>query len=306
MVWRVPFQTKSDRRLAQQRAFDAQQLEIKHMQDYIDKFYNEKKSSAQASKVKQAQSKKKALDKLERIPDPSLNVDPDAIKLRFPDPAPIKKDVIIEATDLAFGWKAGGPLLLENVAVQIRKNARIGVLGANGAGKSTLLQLLLGELKPTSGTVTNIAACTVAVFAQHHVDQLDLGSTPVECMQKRFAGLPEQECRSYLGKFGIQGDRATTQMGWLSGGQKSRVVLALLCKRLPALIVLDEPTNHLDAETIDVLIDALREFKGAVVMVSHDQYFLSQVATEYWSVGRADRSVAMFHDLEEAKKATYT
>lgn len=275
------------------------------MQDYIDKFYNEKRSSAQAAKVKQALSKKKALEKMVRIEDPSKDVDPDAIKLRFPEPAPIKKDVIIEATDLKFAWKADSPLLLDNVSVQIRKNSRIGVLGANGAGKSTLLQLLLGELAPISGTVSNVAACTVAVFAQHHVDQLDLGSTPVECMRERFPGLPEQECRNFLGKFGIQGDRATTQMGWLSGGQKSRVVLALLCKRLPALIVLDEPTNHLDAETIDVLIEALREFKGAVVMVSHDQYFLSQVATEFWSVGQANKGVTVYHDLEEAKKATY-
>merc|ERR1712032_1649543 len=132
----------------------------------------------------------------------------------------------------------------------------------------------------------------------------DLASTCVDCIQAAFPGMSDQEARNILGKFGIGGDMALRRINTLSGGQKSRVALAIITYNQPHLIYLDEPTNHLDMETIDALIDAIKEFDGAVVIVSHDQYFLSQVATEFWSV--AGGKVAVYRDIAEAKAGSYS
>eukprot|EP00747_Dinoflagellata_sp_TGD_P067340 gnl/TRDRNA2_/TRDRNA2_155227_c0_seq1.p1 gnl/TRDRNA2_/TRDRNA2_155227_c0~~gnl/TRDRNA2_/TRDRNA2_155227_c0_seq1.p1 ORF type:complete len:175 (+),score=28.52 gnl/TRDRNA2_/TRDRNA2_155227_c0_seq1:29-526(+) len=160
-----------------------------------------------------------------------------------------------------------------------------------------------GKLEPQKGKVTINRNMKVGFFAQHHVDSLDLGATCVDCIQAAYPGLTDQEARSLLGRFGVQGDMATRRVSTLSGGQKSRIALAIITYNEPHLIYLDEPTNHLDMETIDVLIEAINGFDGAVVMVSHDQYFLSKVATEFWSVSGG--KVAVFRAMEEAKNASY-
>jgi len=237
------------------------------------------------------------------------DVDPDAIRLKFPDPEKAKKNILIQASNVDYRWGSkdkpaeDGKLLLKDVSAQIEIQSRIGMLGANGAGKSTLIKLLLGEIEPVKGEIRNVASCRKAVFAQHHVDQLDLYATPLDTLRLKFPELSLQECRNYLGQFGITGDMVTMQMGFLSGGQKSRVVFSMLTKSQPSLIILDEPTNHLDMETIDVLIDAIKEFKGAVVLVSHDQYFLKSVATDYWCV--VDGKLTSVPDFTDAKKITY-
>eukprot|EP00049_Salpingoeca_infusionum_P011107 m.191408 g.191408 ORF g.191408 m.191408 type:complete len:838 (+) comp14841_c0_seq1:258-2771(+) len=290
---------------AQLRAYEAQQMQIEHIQAYIDRFYNEKRSSAQAARVKQTMSKKKQLEKMERIEDPRAAIDADSLTLRFPEPGIFKKSTIIQAEDVSFGYPNSPAPIFTNVTLSVSKDSRIGILGRNGAGKSTLINVLLGTNDPQKGIVTRLGGIKVALFAQHHVSQLDLTITPVEHLRTTFPDeMSVQECRNYLGSFGIRGNHATTQIGHLSGGQRSRVALATLTNHHPHLIILDEPTNHLDMETIDALIEGLGEFKGAVVVVSHDQYFLDKVANEFWTI--SDGKLATFQEFSDAKSSCYS
>merc|ERR1712032_1236188 len=197
-----------------------------------------------------------------------------------------------------------GAPLFEEATVALDIKGRIGILGANGAGKSTLLKVMQGKLTPQRGSLQVNRNMRVGTFAQHHVDALDLAATCVDCIQASYPGMSDQEARGILGKFGISGDMALRRIVTLSGGQKSRVALAICTYKQPHLLYLDEPTNHLDMETIDALIEAIKNFSGAVVMVSHDVYFLSQVATEFWSVSGG--KVGVFRDMEQAKAASYT
>eukprot|EP00045_Choanoeca_perplexa_P018243 m.283562 g.283562 ORF g.283562 m.283562 type:complete len:741 (+) comp17761_c0_seq4:123-2345(+) len=293
---------RKEQYLAQKRAYEAQQMQRQHMQEYVDRFYNDKRSSAQAARVKQALSKKKALEKMEMLDDPDGDVDEDSLTLRFPEPGPVKKNTLIQATEISFGYSPER-LIVRDVNCAINKNSRIAILGVNGAGKSTLLHLLLDQLEPTKGSVSRLGGVRTALFAQHHVQQLRLEVTPVEHLRSLFDDMSVQDCRNYLGTFGLRGMTATTQVGYLSGGQRSRLSLATLTRREPHLIILDEPTNHLDMETIDVLIEAVAAFKGAIVIVSHDQFFLSRVGKEFWSL--ADGRLNVYQDLDAAKKACY-
>ena len=168
---------------------------------------------------------------------------------------------------------------------------------------TTLIKLLTGDLQPKEGTVWLNPSVSVAVFTQHHVDQLDLGLTPVELLRSLFPGTEIESCRRHLGRFGLGHDWSLIQIGNLSGGQKSRLAFAVMCWRQPHLIILDEPTNHLDMETIDVLIQALSTFKGAVITVSHDQFYLQRTVKQYWAVGKG--KVKVFDSLDECKKFSY-
>eukprot|EP00055_Hartaetosiga_balthica_P006971 m.23240 g.23240 ORF g.23240 m.23240 type:complete len:764 (+) comp5532_c0_seq1:28-2319(+) len=285
------------------RAYEAQQMQIQHMQDYVDRFYNEKRSSAQAARVKQALSKKKALEKMERLTNPNDEVDADSLRIRFPDPGVFKKDLLLQTDEVSFSYDKSQKKILDKVTTYIEKSSRIGILGRNGAGKSTLIKLLVGEEQPTEGTITKGFAFSWALFAQHHVAQLRLEITPVEHLRSLYPDMSVQECRNYMGSFGIQDKHATTQIGNLSGGQRSRVALATLTKKQPHLLILDEPSNHLDMETIDALISAINAFTGAVIVVSHDQYFLEKVARSFWSI--TDGRLNAFIDLKSAKSACY-
>jgi ATP-binding cassette subfamily F protein 3 len=240
---------------------------------------------------------------MEKIEDPAISYgDGENLAFRFPSVGALRRDELVRLDNVTFGYPGSDPLFV-NATLHIDLKSRMGVLGRNGAGKSTLLKVMIGELTAQKGAVTVNRNMRIALFAQHHVDTLDLKNTCVECVQARFPGLPDQEVRNMLGRFGIQGDMAMRRIKTLSGGQKSRVALTIITQCQPHMIVLDEPTNHLDMESIDSLIEAVENFDGAVVFVSHDQYFLSKIATELVAV--ANGAVRIFRDLEEAKQFTY-
>jgi ATP-binding cassette subfamily F protein 3 len=290
--------TMQEKRLAQQRQYDSQQAEIAHIREFIDKWDNRPKI------VAQKESKRKMLEKMDIIEDPAITFNDTAkLAIKFPSPGALPKPEIIQMDGVSFAYPDRKPLF-ERCTVNMDIKGRVGILGANGAGKSTLLKVMLGQLTPIAGQLNFNRNVRVGSFAQHHVDGLDLEATCVDCIQGAFPGMPDQDARNLLGRFGIAGDMALRRIITLSGGQKSRVALAIITFKEPHLLVLDEPTNHLDMETIDALIDGIKEFQGAVVMVSHDQYFLSQVATEFWAV--ANGRVAVFKDIDEAKANTYT
>jgi len=284
-------------RLAQQRSYDSQQAEIAHIMEFINKHDERPKIVAQKA------SKQKMLDKMEKIEDPSITFnDSGSLSIKFPAPSALPKSQLIQFDSISFAYPGKAPLF-EKATANLDIKGRIGILGANGAGKSTLLKVMMKQLVPTAGQIDINRNALVGTFAQHHVDSLDMESNCVDCVQANYPGMSDQQARSVLGRFGINGDMALRRVETLSGGQKSRIALAIVTYKEPHLIYLDEPTNHLDMETIDALIDAIKDFQGAVVMVSHDQHFLSQVATEFWAV--ANGKLTTYRDLDSAKAATY-
>ncbi|CAE8594071.1 unnamed protein product, partial [Polarella glacialis] len=284
-------------RLAQQSAYDSQQKEISHIMEFINHHDERPKIVAQKA------SKQKMLDKMEKIEDPSITFnDSGSLSITFPNPGALPKNELISFDDISFGYPDRAALFTKATA-NLDIKGRIGILGANGAGKSTLLKVMQGKLIPQTGSLQVNRNMRVGTFAQHHVDSLNLTDTCVDCVQAAFPGLSDQDARNVLGKFGISGDMALRKIITLSGGQKSRVALSIVTYSNPHLIYLDEPTNHLDMETIDALIDAIKKFDGAVVMVSHDQYFLSEVAAEFWSVSGGKLKV--FRNIKDAKANAY-
>ncbi|CAH0475248.1 unnamed protein product [Peronospora belbahrii] len=281
------FENTMKENLRQQRkAYDAQQMKIQHMQEFIERF------RANAKKAPLVQSRVKALDKIlrnELINEPE---DERAFRMHFPPPEPLGRP-IIAVEGVGFRYTPESPLLFQDVHMGIDMSSRIGILGVNGSGKSTLINIMIGKLRTNEGSVTLNPRLRVATFTQHHVDSLDLSKSAVQNMKEMFPGHESDEFRSHLGRFNLSGELAIKPTRTLSGGQKSRVGFALMTWRLPHVVVLDEPTNHLDMETIDALIDALREYKGGVVIVSHDQHFVTSVCEELWVVG--DQKVVRFH-----------
>jgi len=179
---------------------------------------------------------------------------------------------------------ADSPMLFSNVNLDIVAGMKIGVVGLNGAGKSTLLSILASNLQPAGGEVFRSNYLTVSYFTQHHADSLDLALTPLQHIRQQFPTLRESEARAVLGRFGLGGAVALRPIGTLSGGQRSRVVFATITKHAPQLLILDEPSNHADARTIKALIEAIQSFKGAVILVSHDQAVLSEACNSLWIV----------------------
>jgi len=180
--------------------------------------------------------------------------------------------------------------------------SRVALLGSNGAGKSTLLKLMAGELEPTTGRVIRNGKLRFAKFSQHFVDQIgDYNVSPLEHFMEKNPGVPMQTARSHLGSFGLSGDLALRSIQTLSGGQKSRLVFALLAWKRPHVLLLDEPTNHLDIETIDSLCQALGTFKGGVLLVSHDERLISIVCDQLWFL--KDKKISVLEgEFSEYKK----
>ncbi|KAI8346708.1 P-loop containing nucleoside triphosphate hydrolase protein [Mortierella sp. GBAus27b] len=263
--------TKAERHKSQLREYENQVQYRAHLQAFIDRWrYN-------ANRAAQAQMKIKILEKLPELEPPEVE---NPIFFKFPDPEKLGPP-ILQMTDCTFGYSSER-IILDKIYLDMQMDSRIAVVGPNGAGKSTMLKLLTGKLEPQKGLVHRHGRLRFALFSQHHVDQLDVTVSSVEFMAKTWPGKTEEEYRRQLGAFGVTGMVGLQQISTLSGGQKSRVAFACLGLQNPHFLILDEPTNHLDMDSIDALTGALKEFKGGVVIVSHDERFIKAVCNEIW------------------------
>ncbi|CAK9868000.1 unnamed protein product [Sphagnum jensenii] len=288
--------TRDERLRNQQKAFEANERTRGHIQAFVDKFrYNAKRASLVQSRIK-------ALERIGHV-DAVVN-DPD-YKFDFPTPDDQPSGPIISFSDASFGYP-GGPLLFKDLNFGIDLDSRLAMVGPNGIGKSTLLKLISGELEPSSGTVFRSPKVRMAVFSQHHVDGLDLSSTPLLYMSHCFPGVLEQRLRAHLGSFGITGSLALQSIYTLSGGQKSRVAFAKITFNKPHILLLDEPSNHLDLDAVEALIQGLALFQGGVLMVSHDEHLISGSVDELWVVsgGKATPFLGSFAEYKKTLRAS--
>lgn len=282
--------TREERIKNQRREYDNQMAYRQHLQAFIDKFrYNAAKSSEAQSRIK----------KLEKLPILEPPEDDKVISFKFPDPDGLSPPVL-QMHDVAFGYTPE-KILLKNVEMDVQMDSRIAFCGGNGTGKTTLLKLILDQLRPLEGVINKNGRLRVGYFAQHHVDAMDLSLSAVTWMAQAYPGKSDEEYRRHLGSFGITGSLGLQKMELLSGGQKSRVAFAALCLNQPHLLILDEPSNHLDTQGLDALADALINFKGGVLMVSHDVSTIERVCNEIWVC--EDRTVKRFpgniHDYKK-------
>jgi ATP-binding cassette subfamily F protein 3 len=269
---------RAQRQAQQQRQQADQQARVAHLSAFIDRF------RAQATKARQVQSRIKALERLAEIAPIRMER---AASFTLPDPGD-SPDPLILARDLRVGYP--GATILDGVSLTIERGARIGLLGRNGAGKSTLVRTLVGELTALEGDCRLARSLRIGYFAQHGVDDLHDDDSPLSFFQRESPQARESALRDELGRFGFSGEDAVRPIGPMSGGEKARLVLASIVRTRPHLLVLDEPTNHLDAATRDALTDALADFDGALLLVSHDRYLLRSSVDRFLLVhdGRAD------------------
>ena len=268
----------------QQAAYERQQTKIAHLQSFITRF------KAKATKAKQAQSRVKALERMEKIAPVLASAD---FTFEFKEPANLPNPMLA-ISDAAFGYHAadGGAAttILRGVNRTVLAGQRIGILGANGQGKSTLVKTIARMMPPLGGKVTEGKGLSIGYFAQQELDVLHGDDHPLGHMVRlaRTLGVDarEQDLRNFLGSFNFSGDMVQQAVGSMSGGEKARLVLAMIVWQRPNLLLLDEPTNHLDLATREALSMALNEFEGTVMLVSHDRALLRAVCDEFWLVGR--------------------
>nr|CCC93502.1 unnamed protein product [Trypanosoma congolense IL3000] len=266
--------TRVEQLRQQQKHHEAQERQRAHIQKFIDRFrFN-------AKKAKMAQSRIKTLERMEVVA--SVKYDPQ-FSFTFPDPEPVSGSYL-QLVDCEFGYKPG-TTLFRDVNIGIDENSRVGLLGANGAGKSTFMNICCGKLEPRQGHIVRNQKIRISHFAQHHLDALTPQLSSVEFMRSKFPNVEDQQLRAHLGSLGLSGDKALQPIYTLSGGQKSRTVLAWITFTRPHLLLLDEPTNHLDIDTLDALIDALLDYKGGLVVISHDEHFITSVCDEMFVCG---------------------
>jgi ATP-binding cassette, subfamily F, member 3 len=262
------FERQKAERQAQQGALRAKQLaEREKLQAFVDRW------RAKASKAKQAQSRVKALARMQPIAeaatDPSLSFD-------FPSPAELKPPLV--TLDMAAVGYAPGKPVLQRLNLRLDPDDRIALLGRNGNGKTTLARLLAAQLPPMEGGMTASGKLRVGYFTQYQVEELDREDTPLEHMSRLMPKATPSAVRAQLGRFGFSGDKATMQVKKMSGGERARLALALITRDAPHMLILDEPTNHLDVDAREALVQALNDYSGAVVVVSHDRHMLELTA----------------------------
>lgn len=244
-----------------------------HIQSFVDRF------RAQATKAKQAQSRLKMLARMEPI---AAVMEEKTIQFNFPQAA-LPAPPLIAIQDVNVGYEPGKPIL-RNLDLRIDPDDRIALIGANGNGKSTLVKLLCNKLKPETGTLVKAPKIEVGYFAQHQTDELRMDETPFDHVSRMLDENRETNLRGHLGRFGFSGDRAETKVESLSGGEKARLLFALMSSGKPNILLLDEPTNHLDVDAREALVHALNTFEGAVILVSHDAHLIELVADRLWLV----------------------
>ena len=271
----------------QQATYAKQQRQIAHLQSFVDRF------RAKATKAKQAQSRIKALERMERIA--AAHVD-SPFEFSFP-PVEAATKQLVRLEDAALGYGTSPPII-EDLDWAILAGDRIGLLGPNGAGKSTLLKAIAGELAPQNGKRLTTQGLRIGYFAQHEVDQLVAGESPLWHLARIDPSAREQDMRNFLGGFDFRGDTVLEDVGRFSGGEKARLTLALLVRARPNLLLLDEPTNHLDIEMREALAEALQDYGGALVVVAHDRHLLRASTDALWLV--AEGQVVPFDgDLDD-------
>ncbi|WFU69034.1 ABC-F family ATP-binding cassette domain-containing protein [Bradyrhizobium sp. CB2312] len=282
---------RAARELLDAKAVKRQEAERARLQAFVDRF------KAKASKARQAQSRVKMLERLKPI---TALVTEDVREITFPAPEKILSPPIIAVDNASVGYDPAAPVL-GRVTLRIDNDDRIALLGANGNGKSTLVKLLAGRLAPFSGKVTRADKLSIAYFAQHQLDELNEDASAYDHVRKLMGDAPEAKVRARAGAIGFSGKAADTKAGKLSGGEKARLLLGLATFFGPNMIILDEPTNHLDIDSRAALAEAINEFPGAVIMVSHDRYLIEACAERLWIV--ADRTVTNYDgDLDEYRR----
>ncbi|MCR1836573.1 ABC transporter ATP-binding protein [Pasteurella caecimuris] len=288
------FEVQRATKLAQQAAmYRQQQQKIAHLQSYIDRF------KAKATKAKQAQSRVKALQRMELIA-PAYADNPFTFTFRPPISLP-NPLVMLEQASAGYGKGESAVEILRKIKLNLVPGSRIGLLGKNGAGKSTLIKLLAQELTALSGMVQLAKGVKLGYFAQHQLDTLRAEESALWHMQKLAPEQTEQQLRDYLGSFAFQGDKVNQPVSSFSGGEKARLVLALIVWQRPNLLLLDEPTNHLDLDMRQALTEALVDYEGSLVVVSHDRHLLRNTVEEFYLVH--DKQVEPFKgDLEDYQK----
>ncbi|OCT73630.1 hypothetical protein XELAEV_18032592mg, partial [Xenopus laevis] len=261
----------------QMKRFNWEQDQIAHMKNYIARF-----GHGSAKLARQAQSKEKTLQKMMSSGLTERVVSDKTLSFCFPSCGKIPPPVIM-VQHVSFRYSPEGPLIYKNLEFGIDLDTRVALVGPNGAGKSTLLKLLAGELLPSDGMIRKNSHVKIGRYHQHLTEQLELELSPLEYMMKCYPDIKEkEEMRKIIGRYGLTGKQQVSPIRNLSDGQKCRVCFAWLAWQNPHMLFLDEPTNHLDIETIDALADAINEFEGGMMLVSHDFRLIQQVAQEIW------------------------
>ena len=285
------FERRRAERLLNQAALREKQLKQKaHMQKFVDRF------GATASKARQAQSRLKMIQKMDIV---------DAVMadrvtaFEFPEPQELRSPLItLDHVDA--GYETGKPIL-KKLNLRIDMDDRIALLGANGNGKSTLVKLLSGRLSELGGDIVKSGKLKIGYFAQFQTDELDVTKTPYQIMQEAMIGVHESRVRAALGRFGFDKDKADTLVGSCSGGEKARLLFCLMSYDAPHILLLDEPTNHLDIDAREALVQAINNYTGAVILVSHDPHLVESVCDRLWLV--ADGTCVSYDgDLEDYRK----
>jgi len=295
------FERQRAEHLAQQEVqYQKQQKEAAHLTAFVDRF------RAKASKAKQAQSRLKRLEKLPELAPAHVD---SQFTFSFEQPESLPYP-LLSLTESQCGY-GGDTIILKDVGLTLVPGSRIGLLGRNGAGKSTLIKSLAGDIALLNGERYCAQELKIGYFSQHQLEQLHFGSSPVDHIIRAKPTLGEPQARSFLGRFGFSGDQALAQVDTMSGGEKARLVLALIVLEKPQLLLLDEPTNHLDLEMRQALVLALQDFSGAIILIAHDRFLLESCIDEFYLVanGKVNNFSGDIDDyqqwLNDDKKQTF-